>query len=58
MNNNMEYIGDDRTVTMERIEEILTDYYGDSDYDREAGCYANGRWLSIDNVLAEISANI
>ena len=54
-----EYENDDRTVTMEQIEIILTEAYGNSEYDRQAGCRGgNGNWLSIDNVLAEISDSI
>ena len=55
----MKYEGDKRMVTMEEIEEILIYCYGDSEYDRVSGCRGgNGSWLSIENVLEEISANI
>lgn len=54
----MKYGNDDRTVTMAEIEEILTSAYGDSEYAREAGCYSNHRWFSIEAVLSEISDNI
>ena len=55
----MRYEGDRRTVTMEEIEEILVNCYGDSEYDRVSGCRGgNGSWLSVENVLEEISANI
>ena len=53
----MKYEGDERTLTMSEIEEILVEAYGDSEYDRQAGCYGgNGTWLSIDNILRELSA--
>lgn len=54
----LRYEDDNRTVTMADIEEILLANYGDSDYDREAGCRVNGGWLSIDNVLACIAAEL
>ncbi|MBO6270305.1 MAG: hypothetical protein J6N19_14340 [Clostridium sp.] len=53
----MKYEDDERTLTMAEIEEILVEAYGDSEYDRQAGCYGgNGAWLSIDNILGELSA--
>lgn len=54
----MKYEGDERTLTMSEIEEILVGLYGDSEYDREAGCYAGNReFMSINNILRELSAN-
>ena len=52
------YEDDERTLTMAEIEDILVSCYGESEYDREAGCYAGGRnWLSIENILSELSNN-
>ena len=49
------YAGDERVLSMAEIEQILTEMYGDSEYDREAGCYANGNWFSVNNILRELS---
>lgn len=49
------YEGDERTLTMEEIEEILVSVYGESEYARTSGCYADGAWLSIENILSELS---
>ena len=54
----MDYEGDKRSVTMEELEQILTDIFGDSAYDRQSGCSHNGSWFSIDSVLSTISACI
>lgn len=54
----MEYEGDERSLTIEELEEILIEVYGESEYDRTSGCYINRTWLSIDNVLGEVSARI
>ena len=54
----MNYKDDERMVTMEEIEEILTNAFGDSEYDRESGCYHDGKWFSVESVLEEISRNI
>lgn len=54
----MMYEDDERTLTMAEIEEILVEVYGDSEYDRQAGCYGGNRaWLSVDNILRALSAN-
>ncbi len=50
------YKGDKRTLTMEQLEELLLSVYGT--IDRIRGCYVNGRWLSIDDVLRIVSDNI
>ena len=52
------YEDDERTLTMAEIEDILVSVYGESEYDRESGCYGGNRtWLSIENVLSELSDN-
>ena len=51
----MQYKGDHRTLTMERIEEVLVSIYGESDYDRESGCSKNGHWFSVDDILDRLS---
>lgn len=53
-----DYSGDTRTVTMEQLEEILCDCFGGSEYDRSSGCNHNGKWFSIDKILAEVSESI
>lgn len=53
----MRYEDDERTLTMAEIEEILADNFGDSNYNREAGCYIDGNWLSINSILDALSAN-
>lgn len=53
----MIYAGDERVLSMAEIEQILTYLYGESDYDREAGCYSNGNWFSVNNILRELSYN-
>ena len=51
----MKYESDDRTLTMEDLEKILCKVYGSSEYDRESGCYHNGKWFSVDNILEAVS---
>ena len=51
----MKYETDERTLTMEDLEKILCKVYGTSEYDRESGCYHNGKWFSIDNILEVVS---
>lgn len=54
----MQYAGDDRTLTMERLEEILCEVYGDSEYDRTSGCYHGRKWLSVDSILEAVSRRV
>ena len=51
----MKYEYDFRVIDMATIEEILTTEYGDSEYARTAGCYANGNWFSIEKILSLLS---
>lgn len=47
---------------MESIEEILKKAYDIEDdndrYSMESGCYLNGEWLSIQNIIDTINDNI
>lgn len=41
-------------MDIEEIKEILMNHYGiesENDYDYECGCYINGEWLSISDVI-------
>lgn len=52
---NRRYADDDTTFTLAQIEEILLEKFGDSQYERESGCYkSNGEFFSIDSVLEAI----
>ena len=53
----MKYQGNEDVITLEAAERALTEAYGDSDYDREAGCYSNGNWFSVDAVLNILAEN-
>jgi hypothetical protein len=48
----MKYQDNNNLITVAQIERALTEKYGDSDYDREAGCSCDGEWLSIEEVLS------
>lgn len=54
----MRYENDERMISMAEIERILTNLYGTSEHSRECGCYVNGNWLSVEDVLTEIASNI
>lgn len=54
----MKYEGNKGTLTMEEIEEILTDRYGDSEYARESGCNTDGGWLSINEILETLADQV
>lgn len=51
----MLYEGDRRELAMEDIERALVEHFGESDYDREAGCYSNGEWMSVNSILSIIA---
>ena len=34
---------------IEEIKELLANYYDEDDWDK--GCYADGRWLSINEII-------
>lgn len=55
---NLQYADDDRTLTMAQLEEIMISEYGSSEYDRTSGCYHDGKWFSIDNILKSVSGSI
>ena len=41
-------------MSIEEIKEKICEAYGldkDDEYDMECGCYVNGKWLSIRNIL-------
>lgn len=39
-------------MELERIKEVLYNYYEVEDgYDAQCGCYVNGNWLSVEDVL-------
>ena len=50
--------GDNREITMEKLEELLCERFGGSEYDRETGCYHDGKWFSINTILECVSNNI
>lgn len=52
----MDYKGDTRMLSIQELEKILISTYGNDD--RSRGCYVNGKWLSIDDILSIASANI
>lgn len=51
----MKYESDERTLTMKDLERILCKEYGTSEYDRVSGCYSDGKWFSIDNILDTVA---
>lgn len=51
----MRYKNDERTLTMKDLERILCKEYGTSEYDRESGCYHDGKWFSIDEILNTVA---
>ncbi len=53
----MKYQENDDLITVAQIERALTEKYGDSDYEREAGAYSKetGEWLSVEEVLSCIA---
>lgn len=51
----MKYESDERTLTMKDLERILCKEYGSSEYDREAGCYHDGKWFSINEILNTVA---
>lgn len=53
----MKYEGNEDVITLEQAERALTEVYGNSAYDREAGCYSNGNWFSVDAVLNILAEN-
>ena len=57
-NKNMKYDGDTRSLTIEELEKILVRTFGGGEYERTAGCYLNGRWVSVDSILEKVSENI
>ena len=48
------YETDTRELTIAEIAEILCDHYR-CDSDDDGGCYKNGRWFSVADVLEAIS---
>lgn len=51
----VDYQDDDRTISMEDIEQALCDRYGWSEYDKETGCYSReGGWFSVKEILKTI----
>lgn len=52
----MDYQNDTRSITIKELEAILISYYGS--VDRIRGCYINGRWFSIDDILRIVSESI
>ena len=54
----MQFEGDERTLTMEQLEEILCENFGNSEYDRTSGCRTPYGWLSIDNILWCVSEGV
>ena len=52
------YEGNRETLTMEEIEEILTNRYGNSEYARECGCNTDGGWLSINEILETLAEHV
>ena len=39
-------------LSIDEIKEILYNYYNvEDDYDAECGCYVNGNWISVADVL-------
>lgn len=41
-------------LSIDEIKEILIEHYGledENDYDYECGCYINGKWLSISEIV-------
>lgn len=55
-NYNLKYSNDKRTISMDKIELAIMEYYGDGEeFDRESGCYLNGLWFSVDEILCIIN---
>ena len=53
------YFLDKREITIEKLEELLCEKFGGSDYCRSAGCYhGNNGWFSINSILEYVSNNI
>lgn len=52
----MNYEKDTRTLTIEELEKILIAAYGNSN--RSSGCFNNGKWFSIDDILSIVSDSI
>lgn len=41
-------------MTIEEIKQILINYYGDI----ERGCYVNGKWLSVEEIIKLLEKNM
>lgn len=57
----MAYIKGGYNMNIDEIKEVLMAYYDiedEDDYDFECGCYINGKWLSLKDIIDIIERNM